>query len=419
MAQNLYTRLFKYRPRPTLNPLEDFITEALADLLGREGFELASSYLNIFFGVPRKSPRENIRITTQLSIAGIGRIDLAIFWTEHSRPYSLFIENKVWSNPWVIEAEERKSSGNSKNSNLKQIPSKSQIDSYCFHQRQKNQACGQTRNFVALVSPHLIKGFHEGDLSPSLTNTPEYAGNKRWSDVSQALNKIARTETSGNLFQRVIEFSKFLKENNMTGFEGFHASDLGSIVTYRHYEANLSKLTNLISENFTDQLEKVADKYSLQVQDLGGHGYNAKHFGPVATKKNMDVGKSDLWIHLGLSTENGGIDKWWPSLTTGEDCIPDVQVMLGLWDWENLEDQSDFATRHKFLKGYTAGSQSFEYLVFNNGTACAMAHRRPLVGFLADHDQWSAINNFLQAGLDAMMDPTAPFEKAIEEALSE
>lgn len=95
--RNLYGRLFRYRAREARSPLEDFLSEALVDLLGRMPINAASDLLSAVTGMPGVW-REAMMTgradwSTQVSCDG-GFADIVL--RIGSRP-ALVIENKLHS----------------------------------------------------------------------------------------------------------------------------------------------------------------------------------------------------------------------------------------------------------------------------------------------------------------------------------
>lgn len=97
--QSLYARLFRYRGRPDRDPLEDFLSEAFADLLGRMPAGYVVSFLDHAFEGSGAAPvtagfaRSVLELRTQEVIPG-GIMDVVLFVDGTPR---LVIENKTWS----------------------------------------------------------------------------------------------------------------------------------------------------------------------------------------------------------------------------------------------------------------------------------------------------------------------------------
>src|SRR5688572_9681217 len=95
----LYGRLFRYKARPDREPLEDFLSEALADLLGRMPRAEVTAFLDHAFQQSRSASFSSeladtkLEWRTQESVPG-GIIDLVLFADGTPR---LLIENKTWS----------------------------------------------------------------------------------------------------------------------------------------------------------------------------------------------------------------------------------------------------------------------------------------------------------------------------------
>lgn len=97
--ESLYARLFRYRGRPDREPLEDFLSEAFADLLGRMPNNDVIDFLDHAFESPGGGSltaglaQSALELRTQQVIPG-GIMDVVLFADGKPR---LVIENKTWS----------------------------------------------------------------------------------------------------------------------------------------------------------------------------------------------------------------------------------------------------------------------------------------------------------------------------------
>jgi SNF2-related domain len=107
--QGIYLRLFRYRERPSRSPLEDYLTEALADLLSRCPLDVGKAFIaDVLVGANAKSSwlklsksLRDLVWRTQVTIPD-GRLDLVI----ESNGRCLFVvENKVSSGIRLYKAE--------------------------------------------------------------------------------------------------------------------------------------------------------------------------------------------------------------------------------------------------------------------------------------------------------------------------
>jgi hypothetical protein len=106
MTQSLYSRLFAYRARPSRDPKEDFLTEALAHLLSRMPPDVTNSFITELLLPRGDGPQQawterfdaqpNGRWVTQFSIQNgeqSGRLDI-LYLDQQEKPV-LIIENKI------------------------------------------------------------------------------------------------------------------------------------------------------------------------------------------------------------------------------------------------------------------------------------------------------------------------------------
>ncbi len=99
---SIYSNLFRYRPRPKRNPFEDFLSEALVDLLNRLSFKQQVSFiadillrdtdiLSSWHSLSTNQPQALLRWETQRSING-GIIDIIL--NVNGEP-TIVVENKI------------------------------------------------------------------------------------------------------------------------------------------------------------------------------------------------------------------------------------------------------------------------------------------------------------------------------------
>jgi hypothetical protein len=98
--QSLYSRLFKYRARQERGPREDFLSEALCDLLSRLPLRERIDRIANFFvptelravWVKAHADATNVSLNTQRHLGGEGIADIVV---EANDKVAIIIENKI------------------------------------------------------------------------------------------------------------------------------------------------------------------------------------------------------------------------------------------------------------------------------------------------------------------------------------
>lgn len=195
---SVYGRLFKYRGRERRSPLEDFLSEAIADLFNRMSMEQLSELIGELFVPPALLPHwqslvarsKRIRMETQYPIKS-GRIDLVVTVDEHP---TIAIENKVGA-----PISERSQDDDQLTRYGFWIKSKKREGSpaiVCLltHLTQPNTDFYRERNGGA--SPHVAK----------------------WSGVANALRRLSKnSQLSSEIRTLCAELNIFLAEKGMAG----------------------------------------------------------------------------------------------------------------------------------------------------------------------------------------------------------
>lgn len=391
MYNNIFASLFNYRPRPNRRPLEDFITEALAHLLN-EDHQLAIAYLGIF--LQSENTRTINQIRTQQPTSTGKRIDLVISWRENDRAWSLAVENKTWTSPWV----DYDTSGEVYTS---------QIYEYCQYQASQDMGGKCARNFTALVSPYLIDGFDKVGVSP-----PNYLGNKTWRDVCQVLTKCHNS--SNNKYSKKLAESlvAFIREKDMSGFDGFTVEQMASIRPHRQYHRNLMHLATSIK----DRYEPILQRNNFRLKSFFGRGEKtAAYSWGIGLYDDQDYGKrSPLWIFFGVATQELADLEWYPPLLNNEESIPDV-VCCVKFSFDSTKAREEFLDNH--------GPQSHDnditdgFMEYFSDEPCTFTYyrRRTLTSFVVSDDQISEIFRFIDDGITLIVsdDNPSPLYKMI------
>lgn len=367
MNKNLFSSLFRYKPC-NKRPLEDFITESLAFLLDNDHC-LLKLILSRFL-CRKLGELENVSIKTQY-VLDVGRIDMAIFWREYGDKYSLFIENKVWSEPWessVIDDDDEKKPCET-----------NQISTYCKYQVARGRG-----NYVVLISNSTSEKY---SLPNFLGSSDVYLGNFFWRDIDNILYKHA-IKCGENTFSYVYvnELSEFFRRQNMSGFRNFDVCELSSVSVYSSYKYKFKNLTCSIHNHFINlELTNkclIKSKYSDEVL-----GVVIFHNGGKDTSKSA-VDDASLWFMLGVCL----LDNDWfiKPIVSG---VPDVMCCVALWfkdanDRENFIDENNIQISINETIQVTKDTLKDNALVFHT--------RKSLLCFMGEDDQENAILEFLK-----------------------
>ena len=214
---SLYHRLFTYRERPERSPLEDFLTEALADILNRLPEEVARSFVGKLFSdhsvvsdqLARLWPLgAEARWVTQKGVSNGKIADLVL---EVARTPVLVIENKVSAG----FRSHTKGGDGSEPSRQNQLATYGQ-----WVQQESPQDWGGA----------LVLLTHWTPPPPDFWTSPNFAARHRavmrWSDLSRWLSRASETpaHATAGWAELTRDFLSFLREKNMdselaTGFD--------------------------------------------------------------------------------------------------------------------------------------------------------------------------------------------------------
>ncbi len=231
---SLYGRLFMYRERPNRSPLEDFLTEGLADLLGRLPHSVCRDLvLNMLGGradvetdlaqvwAPGKTPRWS----TQKVIAG-GRLDLLL---EIDGQAAVVIESKIAAG---FQDHKDEDTGHSRH----------QLKTY-------GEWIGKSAD--PRWGGALILLTHWTPAPPNFLHARgpygcRHRGVTRWSDLSRCLSALVRLpEHAGTGWAMLAkDFITFLKEMNMDS-ELATSQDLAAL---QIYVASADRVRNTVEQ---------------------------------------------------------------------------------------------------------------------------------------------------------------------------
>lgn len=367
MKPNLFADLFKYKPRKK-RPLEDFVTEAVASYFRKDEAVLCK-FLNLLgFSADNFQP---IDIQTQFPVE-VGRIDISICWKSSNQRHTLFLENKIWSEPWKYDDED----GNPID----------QIRTYCNYQQSK----GHSR-FVALLSNYPVIGFSKDDIS--LTHSC-YLGNVLWKDLANIIKQhIQLFGEESFTFHYGSELYEFFRRQGMTGFSNFNQQELSAIQYYKSYKSKLEQLEISIEQFF-------------EKRDIPFEGFKNSYFSDdgfsLAVFYNEDekVTESDRWIFAGIAD---AAEDWF--IVPLVENVPDVICGVGLW-FENGDERDSFmeelSLRHEMKIG------SFQVSIdTQRDNALFVVNRKTLHDFVETEKQEEAITEFLNIGFNEIVKDAA------------
>ncbi|MDD2714968.1 MAG: hypothetical protein PHW04_03620 [Candidatus Wallbacteria bacterium] len=377
---NIFDSLFGYRPRPDRKPMEDFLTQAFAYVLGKNK-AILNSYLQMIHGKPQIQS-EDFEIITQQSLDTC-RIDLMIYWTHSGNRHCLFVEHKTGSSPW----EDCNDQGDPIN----------QIQHYCDVLKKQNSLAGDQKCHVALISPLLLK-----DYSRAAINRPEYLGNFTWGNLAGLLEKFSSEN------EIIAELLEFLRRQGMTS-ENFTLSELASIGMYITYLDKLNSLNLRISETFTGPLEAFAREKGLEYKMLWGELIYSFHYG-VLLFSGPDPNASPVWLICGISNRNKSCvdDQGYPALMLKDQAIPDVEcgVIVGEVDFNKLNEMLG--------KAELSGFEQIDGTKYKNPFYAILA-RKPLSDFLCSDHHDTGILEFLGKGIAQILAENSVFRKIVDE----
>lgn len=198
-AGSFYARLFKYRARSDRLPLENFLTEALADLLNRMPRNQTIGFLTRCFGDAHHALNwddvlgSDLEWRTQV-VTDYGIIDAVLY--SNMRPL-IVLESKTWSSF-------RDHSTDLLNAN--------QVSSYCTWLRSQVGPSGTGAALVISASAETPEGYKQpGYYALETRGQTTWASFGRWLDT-----KEVREDLNEATAMLASEFHTFLKEQNLS-----------------------------------------------------------------------------------------------------------------------------------------------------------------------------------------------------------
>jgi len=364
---NLFKNLFKYRPRPNRLPLEDYTTEIIAYLLGKDK-ELLNKYLTLL--LKKDIEVETYNIKTQYAIEA-GRIDLAIFWKSNLTYYSLFVEHKVWSHPWQYEDE---NGGQN-----------SQIDVYCKFQKEVENS---KHGHVALITVM--------PLSIDYNHDDCYLGNYTWWDISELIKKHIR-QTNSIYTGLQYEFIEFLRTNNMAGFDNFTVEELISVKNYNNLCSKCSSIATLINNKLPDNAFNGLNKCFANGENVVGGSYGVIYNDTGNNSPSAAGRNAYLWVFFGLYFNNGLFKEYYPSPKFSDDHIPDVSCSLMAWFKspslrDEFRDKTNMATKE--MEAVPIDEEDLYCIAFMK--------RKPLIDFIPEKNHEAEIVKYIYNEFDML-----------------
>jgi hypothetical protein len=209
---SLYSRLFRYRARSDREPLEDFLSEALADLLTRMPRATLSNMLEHAFDGRLPTPLSEViegadlHWRTQVPANG-GIADLVLFAA--SKPI-LLIENKTWSGFQDHSTEEEEAN---------------QLTTYCRWLAEKAAIPSACAVLLITGTTSFPDGYHREDGKYAV----DCRGQITWAALGRWLNKVLLSDEDRESAWKQLaqELVVFLGEKNLSS-EIFTASDLSA-----------------------------------------------------------------------------------------------------------------------------------------------------------------------------------------------
>ncbi|HET7308186.1 MAG TPA: hypothetical protein VFK24_10315 [Gammaproteobacteria bacterium] len=349
---SLYGDLFKYRQRPARSPLEDFLTEALADILNRLPTRIVAGLCEdvLFRNRSAYSTEELKRVlktlaraphvcwSTQVPAPHGGRTGLADIVLEagEDRTPLLVIENKV--NAPIARRD-------IESSPPRQVKLPSASDGYRENDQLRDYArwlrlragegspCGLV--LVSLGTP-APADFFDGDCES--WGGVSLRGSCRWPDLYKWLRNLTKkegAEKNSDVPAWVAlshEFTQFLEEKEMAT-KSVTSADLAAAhifsKSFRHFEDSFTRVRDAVDAAWTSQVGKFASRrnqpvcnFDSDVAIVWDWGYlSDREFG-VNTKK---------W-HIGWGVLFESPTGWWDNVTISQ---PTAVIILST-------DEADF-----------------------------------------------------------------------------
>ena len=207
---SLYSRLFRYKARLDREPLEDFLSEALVDILTRMEPANVIQFLSWAFLTARNKPdwssiaQSKTEWATQVQVPG-GIADIVLY--VDSMP-ALVVENKTWSSFQDHSTDEEEAS---------------QVTTYCKWLRTHAEVNGLCSVLLITGTTDAPPGYHtEGDFAVESRGQVTWAGVGRWFEAV-----IATCDMSKAWHELAVDLVEFLKEKKLNS-EVFTTADVSA-----------------------------------------------------------------------------------------------------------------------------------------------------------------------------------------------
>lgn len=324
--QSIYSRLFRYKARSDREPLEDFLSEALADLLSRMTTAEIQKILSWAFETAQDKPdwkwldAQPLQWVTQVQVPG-GIADIVLF--AGSRPV-LVIENKTWSGYQDHSTDHERAT---------------QVTTYCKWLKSGATKAGPCAILLITGTTESPEGYHgNGNFAVSARSQVTWAAMGRW--LQSAIQPSqSEPKTWQTLAADLIEFLKDKKLNS----EVFTSADVSAaslmMPTMERWRSSFSTMWSGADEVCRRFLK--ARTSDLLFQTEGGMLWQYKYGSSERTPE-----KSYVALALRFPEQS----QWFLDMQLPEH--PHFAVII-------LSDHGDLTTEHPLPEGWLKDEEGF------------------------------------------------------------
>lgn len=347
---SIYSRLFRYKARPDREPLEDFLSEALADLLTRMNAREARRFLDWACGTARHKPDwswiddKPIEWATQVQVSN-GIADIILF--VGGKPV-LVVENKTWSGYQDHGTDDERAT---------------QVTTYCRWLRSTADRVGPCAMLLITGTTEAPEGYHgDGNFAVESRAQVTWAALGRWLQA-----EIQSNETQLTTWQSLAgDLVQFLKEKKLNS-EVFTSADVSAaslmLPTMERWRSSFSTMWSSADEVCKRFLK--ARTSDLIFHTEGGMLWQYKYGAP-------DRAPDKSYVALALRFPE--YSQWYQDVSLPEH--PHLAVLI-------MSDYGPLTTDHPLPEGWLQDEDGF--------VAALPIHRLPLAADRRTHElqEWA------------------------------
>lgn len=251
--ENIFTNLYKYKPQPDINPVENFFTESLKFVLALDAVLLNKFVKYISNGNNFKAP---FTLASQVHY-GSSIIDLEI---QDKNKKKIFVEIKV-------NAHENR-----------------------YYDDETADDFGQVEKYLRLNKGHVCFITKDQGNIEVKSHKDKFLGQFEWFEVYRLLEEYTKNDLDKTTLYFISNFLNFMKELDMQPFQGFNKNDIA--ISRTNFLGFNNKLLDFLQQVKRDRrIVAYLKKHKLQIMS------NSPRFFPQSNQFSLVLGKKEWSWH--------------------------------------------------------------------------------------------------------------------------